>query len=196
MISHQSLPLAVYPKNTYRGVSARKCVGNGVTSPLHWAIDTWFALYCIFLWQVSKWCLPYTSGACFTNNYSCTIQLWWKSYFTLIQILMKWLLQNFAEHNICAVMACTQFVVIWSQAIEIQVNDISLEIELWRKNLPVKCYQGLLCNIRYLSKTHLKSRSHEISSAHNFFINNPIILKFCAEHCSHITVLCVNSQSN
>ena len=36
------------------------------------------------------------SGAHFTNNFSITIQMWWKFHFALIQILIKWLLQYLA----------------------------------------------------------------------------------------------------
>ena len=36
--------------------------------------------------------------------------------------------------------------------------------------------EGVLCNIRYLSETHLKLKSREISSPHNLFINHPVVL--------------------
>ena len=59
----------------------------------------------------------------------------WKFHFPLIQILMKWSQQNFA-HGMTAMLSwrVQNFVVIWSPAIELQLNEISIEFELWWKN--------------------------------------------------------------
>ena len=42
-------------------------------------------------------CSIITTGAHFTNNFSITIQMWWKFNFALIQILKKWSLQYLAH---------------------------------------------------------------------------------------------------
>ena len=75
------------------------------------------------------------SGAHFTNNFSITIQMWWKFHFALIQILMKWSLQNLA-HGTTAELSwhVPNFVAIWSPVIELELNEISIEFELWWKN--------------------------------------------------------------
>ena len=39
----------------------------------------------------------FDSGAHFTNNFSITIQMWWKFHFAPIQILIKWSLQYLAH---------------------------------------------------------------------------------------------------
>ena len=61
----------------------------------------------------------------------------------------------------------------------------------WQCKLP-----GVLCNIAYLSRIYLKPKYHEISFAHDLFISNPIILKFCTEHGSDTVVLCAKFQSD
>ena len=38
-----------------------------------------------------------TSAAHFNNHLSNTIQIWWPIHYALIQIIMKWSLQNFAQ---------------------------------------------------------------------------------------------------
>ena len=43
-------------------------------------------------------------GTHFTNNFFITIQMRWKFHFTLIQIFMKWSLQNFS-HDTTAVLS-------------------------------------------------------------------------------------------
>ena len=53
---------------------------------------------------------------------------------------------------------------------------------------------GVLCNTGYPSDTHLKFR--ETSFAHNLFISNPIVLKFCTEHDSDAVVLCAKFVSD
>ena len=53
---------------------------------------------------------------------------------------------------------------------------------------------GVLCNIGYLSETHLKPKSCEISFACNLFINYPIVMTFCTEHASDTAMLCTNFQ--
>ena len=74
-------------------------------------------------------------GAHFTNNFSITIQMWWKFHFAFIQILIKWSLQYLA-HCTTAGLSCNvpNFVVIWSSVIELELNEISIEFELWWKN--------------------------------------------------------------
>ena len=49
--------------------------------------------YCLIDWLLS----PTGAGAHFTNNFSITIQMWWKFHFALIQILTKWSLQYLAH---------------------------------------------------------------------------------------------------
>ena len=68
-------------------------------------------------------------------NFSITIQMWWKFHFALIQIIMKWSLQNFA-HGTTAVLSwhMQHFVAIGFPAIELQLNKIYIEFELWWKN--------------------------------------------------------------
>ena len=60
-----------------------------------------------------------TSGAHFTNNFSITIQMWWKFHFAPIQILIKWSLQYLA-HGTTAGLSwhVPNFVAIWSSVIE------------------------------------------------------------------------------
>ena len=72
------------------------------------------------------------SGDHFTNNFSITIQKWWKFHFALIQILIKWSLQNLA-HGTTAGLSwhVPNFVVIWSPLIKLELNEISIEFELW-----------------------------------------------------------------
>ena len=41
---------------------------------------------------------------------------------------------------------------------------------------------GGLCNIGYLSETHLKPKSREISFAHNLSVSYAIILKISTDH--------------
>ena len=76
-----------------------------------------------------------SSGAHFTNNFSITIQMWWKFHFALIQILIKWSLQYLA-HGTTAGLSwhVLNFVAIWSSVIELELNEISIEFELWWKN--------------------------------------------------------------
>ena len=50
-----------------------------------------------------------------------------------------------------------------------------------------------LCNIRYPSKTVLKS--HEGSFAHNLFCRCPIIWKFCTEHDNDADMICAKFQN-
>ena len=55
---------------------------------------------------------------------------------------------------------------------------------------------GVLCNIGYPPETHLKTKSREISFAHNFRFNCPIVLKFCTEHGSDTAVPCAKFQND
>ena len=74
-------------------------------------------------------------GAHFTNNFSITIQMWWKFHFALIQILKKWSLQYLA-HGTTAGLSwhVPNFVAIWSSVIELELSEISIEFKLWWKN--------------------------------------------------------------
>ena len=74
-------------------------------------------------------------GAHFTNNFSITIQMWWKFHFAPIQILIKWSLQYLA-HGTTAGLSwhVPNFVAIWSSVIELELSEISIEFELWWKN--------------------------------------------------------------
>ena len=75
------------------------------------------------------------TGAHFTNNLSITIQMWWKFHFALIQVLIKWSLQNLA-HGTTAGLSwhVPNFVAIWSTVIELELNEFSIEFELWWRN--------------------------------------------------------------
>ena len=53
-----------------------------------------------------------------------------------------------------------------------------------------------MCNIGYLSKTHLKPKSCEISFAHNLFINYLIVLKPCTKHDSDTALFCARFRNN
>ena len=64
-------------------------------------------------------CCP---GAHFTNNFSITIQMWWKFHLALIQVLIKWSLQNLAHGQLS--WHVPNFVAIWSTVIEWELNDI------------------------------------------------------------------------
>ena len=62
-------------------------------------------------------------GAHFTNNFAITIQMWWKFHFALIQVLIKWSLQNLA-HGTTAWLSwhVPNFVAIWLIVIELELN--------------------------------------------------------------------------
>ena len=79
--------------------------------------------------------LLFVPGAHFTNNFSITIQMWWKFHFALIQILIKWSLQYLA-HGTTAGLSwhVPNFVAIWSPVIELKLNEIFIKFELWWKN--------------------------------------------------------------
>ena len=74
-------------------------------------------------------------GDHFTNNFSITIQMWWKFHFAIIQILIKWSLQSLA-HGTTAGLSwhVPNVVAIWSPVIELELNEISIKFELWWKN--------------------------------------------------------------
>ena len=55
---------------------------------------------------------------------------------------------------------------------------------------------GVLRSIGYLSETHLKLKSREISFVHNICLKNPIVLDFCTQHGSITVVLCVKFQND
>ena len=60
----------------------------------HLMTSSWYAKFPpLWFMQFSK----NGSGAHFTNNFSITIQMWWKFHFALIQILIKWSLQYLAH---------------------------------------------------------------------------------------------------
>ena len=79
--------------------------------------------------------MKWKPGAHFTNNFAITIQMWWKFHFALIQVLIKWSLQNLA-HGTTAWLSwhVPNFVAIWSIVIESELNEFSIEFELWWKN--------------------------------------------------------------
>ena len=75
-------------------------------------------------WSVGNildWQVQMCSGAHFTNNFSITIQMWWKFHFAPIQILIKWSLQYLA-HGTTAGLSwhVPNFVAIWSPVIELE----------------------------------------------------------------------------
>ena len=51
--------------------------------------------------------IDWTPGAHFTNNFSITIQMWWKFHFALIQILIKWSLQYLAHGTTAELLTLT-----------------------------------------------------------------------------------------
>ena len=69
------------------------------------------------------WIVEFDPGDHFTNNFSNTIQMWWKFDFALFQILKKWLLQNLA-HGMTAGLLwhVLNFVAIWSPVIELRAK--------------------------------------------------------------------------
>ena len=109
-----------------------------VNSPNKWPVSR----KCFHL-MTSSWSKKYAtsrqcqndSGAHFTNNFSITIQMWWKFHFALIQILIKWSLQYLA-HGTTAGLSwhVPNFVAMWSSVIELELNEISITFELWWKN--------------------------------------------------------------
>ena len=62
--------------------------------------------------------------------------------------------------------------------------------------LDIKDSPGVLCNMEYLSETHLKLKSHEISFIHKICRSCLIILKFCTEHGSDTAVLFAKFQDD
>ena len=74
-------------------------------------------------------------GTHFTNDFSITIQMWWKFHLALIQLLIITSQQNLA-HATTAQLSChvpnivaiTLLVFGWEQ------NEISITFELWWKN--------------------------------------------------------------
>ena len=79
---------------------------------------------------------------------------------------------------------------------EISVNEV------WLGYNPINWYQqkqeesGAMCNMGYLSETHLKLKSRKISFIHNSHSKFPIVLKFCTEHGSTTVVLCAKFHNN
>ena len=55
---------------------------------------------------------------------------------------------------------------------------------------------GVLCNMVYHSETHLKLKSHKISSVHNSRLSCPVVLKCCTGHGSVTAVLCATLQND
>ena len=59
-----------------------------------------------------------------------------------------------------------------------------------------KHYPGVLCDIGYMSKKHLKPKSRETSFIHYTCFNNLIVLKLCTEKGSNTAVLCERFQND
>ena len=76
-----------------------------------------------------------SSGTHFTNDFSITIQMWWKFHFALIQILIHGSLQNLA-HGTTAGLSChvPNIVAITILLFGWEQNEISITFELWWKN--------------------------------------------------------------
>ena len=112
-------------------------------------IDYWYNIYCInkshqyaalepghqqqWYWPCSP--RTFVSGTYFTNDFSITIQMWWKFHLALIQLLMIILQQHLAHATtaqlLCHVpniVAITLLVFGWEQ------NEISITFEMWWKN--------------------------------------------------------------
>ena len=73
------------------------------------------------------WC----SGHLFLTVFPLQFKFRWKFHFTLISILIQWLLQNFV-HGTTAVLSwhVQKFVAIWWPATELQEDKVSIEFEL------------------------------------------------------------------
>ena len=79
-------------------------------APLSWRISSQpaFSTVCLPTLEIKLTPLPvsvfHVHGAHFTNNFSITVQMWWKINFTLIQIQTNLLLQIFAHRTRVAVL--------------------------------------------------------------------------------------------
>ena len=82
--------------------------------------------------QITAWWYPnyWNLGLISPMILSITIEIRWKFHFALIQILMKWSLQNSA-HDTAAELPChvQKFVVIWWPVIQLQQYKLSIEFE-------------------------------------------------------------------
>ena len=88
----------------------------------------WHVQHCVAIYWIG-------TGTHFTNDFSITIQMWWKFHFALIQILIKWSLQYLAHGTTAGLSWHVPHVVaIWSSAVELELNEISITFELWWKN--------------------------------------------------------------
>ena len=97
-----------------------------------------FQSQCNHTQHVPCTCMWMSSWDHFTYNFSITIQMWWKFHCTLMHILTKWSLQNFA-HGTTAVLwwHVHNFVAIWwsgDMVIELLLGEVSIEFELWANN--------------------------------------------------------------
>ena len=82
------------------------------------------------IYNAGQHCGCWCAGAHFTNNFSITIQMWWKFNFALIQIQIKWSLQNFA-HDTTAVLSwqVQDFVAILSAAIKLDESTAPRQLK-------------------------------------------------------------------
>ena len=85
-----------------------------------------------------------TSGVHFTNNFSITIQMWWKFHFALIPILIKWSL-HYLAHGTTAGLSwhMPNFVVIWLSVIESELKWNFHQIWIVMEKSLVKWAPGL-----------------------------------------------------
>ena len=106
------------------------CTDNSPGNPKAWSACT-----CPWVHAAKCYCWSGGSGTHFTNDFSITIQIWWKFHLALIQLLVIISQQNLA-HATTAQLSChvpnivaiTLLVLGWEQ------NEISITFELWWKN--------------------------------------------------------------
>ena len=76
----------------------------------------------------------HSSGAHFKNDFSILIQIRWKFHSALIQVIVKWMLWNFA-HDMTVVLLChvQNFVVIWYPIMDLHWSQFYFGYVLWWK---------------------------------------------------------------
>ena len=81
--------------------------------------------------ELETWTWMQQSRVHFTNNFSTVIQIWWKFHSALTQIVVKWLLWNFA-HGKTAVLLwrVRNSVAIWHPTMDLHYNQFSIQYEL------------------------------------------------------------------
>ena len=99
--------------------------------------------------------LKWTPRPRLTNGFSIAIQIWLKFCFILTLILIRWPLQSFVHVLTWHV---ENFVAIWSQATELQRDEISIEFELRAKNVSETSPWILVWEKHRIKRNALESR--------------------------------------